>query len=167
MKREESFWSRVDVRSDDECWEWQGAITAVGYAKLPFAWEGRIASRYSYYLNIDENFNRNLFVCHRCDNPICVNPKHLFLGTQKDNMQDMQAKGRSAQAKKTHCPQGHEYRPENLCKRRDNRRQCKICKRESDLRNQMKYYYKNHEKSKAMLRQRYARKKVKLENSSC
>ena len=54
-----------------------------------------------------------LFVCHRCDNPRCINPGHLFLGTPKDNMRDKVLKGRHASQLKTHCPRGHEFTPEN------------------------------------------------------
>ena len=160
MNHEESFWSKVDVKGPDECWEWTGAFRS-GYGKLPFLWEGRIASRYSYYLNVDKNFDRSLYVCHHCDNPPCVNPRHLFLDTQKGNMQDMSRKKRSRGHKVTHCPSGHEYTKENTYVRKSSgKRLCLTCKRKQDLANQMKYYYKNHEKSKQKLRDRYARKKA-------
>ena len=165
--REEAFWSRVNQdgptmpHMDTNCWEWQGKRDNKGYGKLPFKWEGRLASRYSYYLNIDENFDRSKDVCHHCDNPPCVRPSHLFLGTAKDNGQDMSKKGRSRGQKVTHCPQGHEYNAENTYVRQDTgSRICLTCKRKQSTINQMKYYYKNHEKSKQKLRERYAKKKA-------
>jgi len=148
---EERFWSKVDVKGADDCWLWTGYCGYWGYGRLPFRWEGRIASRYSYYINIDEDFNRELFVCHSCDVPACVNPAHLWLGTTKDNMQDMASKGRGNSQKKTHCPQGHEYTPENTyirlgkTKTCNTKRVCLICKRKQDLVNQMKYYWKKKE----------------------
>ena len=163
MTQEESFWSRVDIKGPDDCWEWTGNRTSKNYGKLPFHWEGRSASRYSYYLNIDPDFDRSMFVCHHCDNPPCVNPKHLFLDTQKGNMQDMAKKGRSRGQKVTHCPQGHEYTKENTYVRKSTgKRLCLTCKREQDLKNQIKRYYKNHEKSKQYLRERYKRRKKEV-----
>jgi hypothetical protein len=164
---EETFWSRVDQdgptmpHMDTNCWVMTKGFTNKGYGRLPFEWEGRLASRYSYYLNVDTNFDRSKHVCHHCDNPPCVRPSHLFLGTAKDNMQDMSRKKRSRGHKITHCPQGHEYTKENTYVRQDNgRRTCLTCKRKQDLVNQKKKYYKNHEKSKQLLRERYARNKA-------
>ncbi len=103
MKRksqEERFWDRVSKEpvtprgKDMGCWEWIGKVTDNGYGKVPFEWEGRRANRYSYYLNVDENFDRNLFVCHTCDNPLCVKPEHLFLDTVQGNNEDKQKKNR-------------------------------------------------------------------------
>ena len=91
----EAFWSRVDVGDEDACWNWKGPKTdrAYGvYAPLP----GVLlrTHRVAYALH-NGNIDDALMVCHRCDNPSCCNPKHLFLGTGSDNMRDMVAKGRN------------------------------------------------------------------------
>jgi len=91
---EDRFWSFVDKSNGpDACWEWAGSRTAYNYGQLyvnefkrPVA-----ASRISLYL---KNGKWPIEACHRCDNPPCVNPGHLFDGTRKDNMQDCSRKGR-------------------------------------------------------------------------
>ncbi len=88
------FWSHVNYLSD--CWEWTGAVTTEwGYGRLRYSGHDFTAHRCSYeyaYGVIPDG----LFVLHKCDNPPCVKPTHLFLGTAKDNTQDMLAKGRAA-----------------------------------------------------------------------
>lgn len=66
------------------------------------------------------------YVFHRCDNPPCCNPSHLFKGTYLDNNRDMTAKGRHAETRKTHCPQNHVYSPENTRMYRGHR-YCRAC----------------------------------------
>ncbi len=88
------FWSRVDKRGPEDCWEWQGSTPGFGHGRF-HTLDGKYvyAHRYSYELNHGP-VPADLYVCHTCDNPPCVNPAHLFLGTHHDNMGDMRAKGR-------------------------------------------------------------------------
>lgn len=91
---EERFWDKVDKRGPDDCWEWQGSMTR-GYGMIRVGKGTQRAHRVSWEMAngpIPEGMN----VLHHCDNPSCVNPAHLFLGTQADNVHDMQAKERKA-----------------------------------------------------------------------
>ncbi len=89
---------------EDECWEWVGHKNGDGYGRIriprSLSPTGKdfdaLSNRVAWFLQTGEWPLKGIYVLHTCDNPGCVNPKHLFLGTHKDNMKDMVRKGRSA-----------------------------------------------------------------------
>lgn len=80
------------------CWLWTASKFPKGYGQFKYLHDGKpqqYAHRISAHLYKGFDFNPDVVVCHKCDNPSCVNPDHLFLGTTSDNMRDMSEKGRS------------------------------------------------------------------------
>jgi hypothetical protein len=108
----EKFWQRVEIGSDNQCWPWLGYRSygrrGGGYGRLDFQTQkGVYAHRVAYILANRANIPlkaRAELILHRCDNPRCCNPKHLFLGTHLENMADMRSKRRSRRYKSTESP---------------------------------------------------------------
>lgn len=106
----EKFWAQVDVRGEDECWEWRRAVNTTGYGiyhcrspKWLYDKNGRtmtqlLAHRVAWFLTRGEigSDHVNNHVCHTCDNRRCCNPAHMFKGSMYDNVWDMIEKGRGA-----------------------------------------------------------------------
>ncbi len=90
-KEKERFWSWVEIKTLDECWNWFGAADKDGYGRLGFRRDGKKrmfrANRVAYYI-INPNDDINLIVRHRCNNPKCCNPNHLCIGSSKENALD-------------------------------------------------------------------------------
>lgn len=125
----ERFWEKV-ARTPG-CWFWTSAHNRQGYGQ--FFWRGRAipAHRIAYALTFGAPPDGAL-VCHSCDCRPCVNPSHLWVGTQSDNQRDMVHKGRHPEQiapKQTHCKRGHEYTEANTYHKRDGTRCCNTCMR--------------------------------------
>lgn len=99
----EVLWSKVDIKGEDDCWEWQGFKNKEGYGRTWIKDKGYYAHRVIYdlaypntiTLSAPKDKNAHGYLMHSCDNPSCCNPKHLSVCTHADNMADKKAKGRS------------------------------------------------------------------------
>lgn len=87
------FWSRVAITDLFSCWEWTGPKIKHGYGRTSFEHENMLAHRMAWIVTFGK-IPEGMDVCHKCDNPSCCNPAHLFIGSHYDNMRDMVKKGR-------------------------------------------------------------------------
>lgn len=88
---------RIEPDLNTGCWLWSGCVKANGYGVIGVRRAGKLHNTLAHRASWAQRHGPippGLYVCHRCDTPACVNPDHLFLGTQKDNLRDMYAKGR-------------------------------------------------------------------------
>jgi hypothetical protein len=90
----ERFWSRVVKQGEDGCWMWTGCVNRHGYGIINTGERNELAHRVAYELT-NGRMLPGEYCLHRCDNPSCCNPSHLFTGTQRDNVKDMVSKGRN------------------------------------------------------------------------
>lgn len=113
MKRAQSqieyFWQRVNKTGEEDCWEWRATKDKDGYGQLRAWGRGELAHRVSWILH-NTQIPEGLYVLHKCDNPACVNPSHLFLGDAADNMHDALRKKRRTKTVKIQ----HELIPQIL-----------------------------------------------------
>lgn len=96
-----AFWSKVTRGKTRECWMWNAAIfKKSGYGKFAVRRRAISAHRYAYFLCSGKMPSSSVDVCHSCDTRSCVNPRHLFLGSRKANMEDCKNKGRNAKGER-------------------------------------------------------------------
>ena len=93
------FWERTVV-TDSGCWEWTGCRLPTGYGHIGFYQNRNCGTHRVAWILTHGDIPKGLCVCHKCDNPPCINPDHLFLGTRADNVHDRDAKGRTHKGKR-------------------------------------------------------------------
>ena len=93
-REERRFWGKVQIAETDQCWPWLACSSPKGYGMIGFRGKLYAAHRVAFFLT-EWWHNQSLCVCHRCDNPPCCNPSHLWLGTLADNSMDCIRKGRT------------------------------------------------------------------------
>ena len=127
---EHRFWKKVRRPArQGECWLWLGASVPKGYGRIRVGGrsEGAVyAHRVSWEISFGK-IPKDMYVLHRCDNPKCVNPAHLFLGTALDNAQDRDVKGHHGLAGRTHCSNGHLLAEAGVLIDRHGYRTCREC----------------------------------------
>lgn len=130
--RTRSFEERFEANFEkaDGCWEWTGTRVEFGYGQIIRDGRRLRAHRVAYEIAYGP-IPDGLVVRHKCDNPPCVRPDHLELGTRADNNQDRENRGRGYWSSKTHCPKGHPYSGDNLYEHPDGSRQCRTCVNEA------------------------------------
>lgn len=145
MSLVERFWAKVDQSGGAEaCWPWMGGRHKFGYGNV----EHDVRAHRLAWELANGPIPAGLHVLHRCDNPPCCNARHLFIGTDADNVADMRAKGRQGRPVmpkgdawraihpprplRTHCGRGHEYTDATTVFDRNGKRRCRECDRIRD-----------------------------------
>lgn len=127
------LWSDIS-KNENGCWIWLGRKWSNGYGMIARNGQRTTAHRAAFEVAFGPISDATLVVCHKCDVPLCINPEHLFLGTQADNIHDCIRKGRAfVHIPLTHCKHGHKLTPDTVYQSRPktsrHRWKCKECTR--------------------------------------
>lgn len=126
------FLAGIQAESGSDCWIWKGCRNWANYGTMRKNGKNAFTHRIAWEIYKGE-IPKGLFVLHRCDNPPCCNPEHLFLGTPQDNSRDMTAKGRHHYKLRASCRHGHPFTEENIFWYRGSRI-CRHCTKKRQLR---------------------------------
>lgn len=124
------FWSKVDQRGPDECWSWKDWGAKAGrptvyWCRIEKKQIVVLAAHFAYWL---AHGIWPTYVEHTCDNGLCMNSRHLLDSNHQANMKAMADRGRAANTKKTHCPQGHAYAEHGVIRHRGDGKAFRVCK---------------------------------------
>jgi hypothetical protein len=120
------FWSKVQQGNPHDCWSWHGA-NVNGRGQIWFMGRTHLATRLSLSMVDPTGFGTDLYACHTCDNPNCVNPAHLWWGNSSENMVDCAQKGRLKQPSDT-CLRGHPRTAATTYVSKRGWTECRICR---------------------------------------
>jgi hypothetical protein len=126
--------ARRQIDEQTGCWELRGRKKGTDYHCVYWRCKMTLVHRLAAWIWLGFDIESEILVLHKCDNPICWNPKHLFQGTNADNALDRERKGRhgdgggKANRAKTHCRHGHEYSFANTYRYPNGRRSCRTCR---------------------------------------
>lgn len=124
------FYEKTRYNPGTTCLEWTACRMKSGHGQFSMRHKLILAHRWIMQLKLKRELKPGEVVRHDCDNPPCVALHHLQVGTQKDNVDDMNRRGRNGQSNKTHCRQGHEYTEGNTYWMPAGGRDCKQCVRD-------------------------------------
>lgn len=127
------FWAYVSIGEPHECWNWKGSIDRKGYGRfrMPTV-SGQVTlkpHRFSYELFSAAQIPKGMTIDHRCENERCVNPAHLRIAGNKENILASSTHPAAINARKTHCLNGHELTPDNVMRQSGGGRTCRKCNR--------------------------------------
>jgi len=120
----------IDIHGPDECWPWMGRKSPRGYPLMNLRGAKWLRGNRVIFAFCNGPLAEKEVVRHTCDNPTCLNPRHLLKGTMKENAHDMLARGRQNNQRKTHCKRGHALDGVNLMVRKTGTRACRTCHNE-------------------------------------